>query len=557
MPNILLKEFSAGLSLLYVEDDPVGTEIIRMMLEPFFTNLYEANDGQEGLRQFYLHKPDIIITDLMMPVMDGIAMMKEIRKSDQKTPVLLMTASLEHLHLVEAINLGVSKFLPKPIRTEALQRALLGITRELHLEKVAEKARRQEVELLQYRNRYHSLQQELAQSKEKHIARNLLQDIFIPDKRKGEGWLVDLIQMPRDVMSGDSYSIIPLKNNTLLVFLADAMGHGLSASVTSMLATAFFNHLAESPACAQDFSSLVRETISFAANNLLEEEVFSCLLMEFDPEMGIARFASCGMPAVLMIRDGIVEQVKGANPPVSSLSPQVKLQEISLEGISDILLATDGLTDIAMLNGGIYREKINEDLLATVTAAELFAKYRLQCNDEENDDDITLIRLIAISGSGQHKSFTCEGTLKAIEGLQQQVREYLIIAGADGEKLDNLELALGEALMNAFEHGCLGIGRNKERYILEGKYDDILMDAKPDEKKQISLELKLAQIHGRLQVWIEVADPGAGFDAERPDSRFKAATATSGRGFKIMQRSVDLARHSPEGNRLVLMQMFD
>ena len=165
MPNILLKEFSAGLSLLYVEDDPVGTEIIRMMLEPFFTNLYEANDGQEGLRQFYLHKPDIIITDLMMPVMDGIAMMKEIRKSDQKTPVLLMTASLEHLHLVEAINLGVSKFLPKPIRTEALQRALLGITRELHLEKVAEKARRQEVELLQYRNRYHSLQQELAQSK--------------------------------------------------------------------------------------------------------------------------------------------------------------------------------------------------------------------------------------------------------------------------------------------------------------------------------------------------------------------------------------------------------
>ncbi|MCE1226665.1 MAG: response regulator [Geobacteraceae bacterium] len=52
-----------------------------------------------------MHHPDLIVTDLMMPMMDGIAMLHEIRKSNQKIPVILMTASLEHVHLVEAINL--------------------------------------------------------------------------------------------------------------------------------------------------------------------------------------------------------------------------------------------------------------------------------------------------------------------------------------------------------------------------------------------------------------------------------------------------------------------
>ncbi len=558
MPNFLLKEFSANLSVLYVEDDPVGAAIIRMMLEPFFANVYAANDGQEGLRQFNLHKPDLIITDLMMPLMDGIEMMREIRKCDQKTPVILMTASLEHVHLVEAINLRVSKFLAKPIRTEALQKALLAVTRELHLENVLEQTRIQEIELLQYRNRYHSLQQELAQSKEHHIARNLLKDSFLATSGRNAGWLVDLIQMPRDIMSGDSYSIIPTKKNTLLLFLADAMGHGLSASVTSMLTTAFFNYSAESYCDGVlDFPSLVQNTMNFASDNLLEEEVFSGLLMELDPEMNIARFAGSGMPAVLLVRSGFIERLRGGNPPVSSFSPPVKLQEFSLDGVTDILLATDGLTDVAMIGGGDYREQLNDDLLATTTAAELFERYRLNCNDEENDDDITLIRLIAISGSDQQKKFVCDGTLKAVEGLQKQVKNELLLAGAAGEKLDNLELALSEALMNAFEHGCLGIGCDKHRLILEGEYDDILMTAKADENKQISLELRFRSRQGRLQIWIELADPGAGFGTEQQDCRCKTATAPCGRGFMIMKRSVDLVRRSQKGNRLVLMQMFD
>jgi two-component system, HptB-dependent secretion and biofilm response regulator len=558
MTDPILKSYTAGRSALYVEDDPVGAAIIKKMLEPFFDRVYGAHDGAEGLRQFHLQQPDLIISDLMMPVMDGITMLREIRKSNQKVPVILMTASLEHVHLVEAINLGVSKFLAKPLRAEALRLALLAVTREQYLEQVAEGTRRQEVELLQFRNRYHSRQQELAKAKEQHIVHNQLEQQFSPGTESG-GWLVDLLKQPRDIMSGDSYSVLRKTDDSLLIFLADAMGHGLSASVTSMLTTAFFNHVAKGCACSHlGFPHLVSSTLRFAADNLLEDEVFSCLILELSPCSQKARMACCGMPALLLIRNGQQEKIRGSNPPVSAFSPHLQIQDVDLAGVSDILLATDGLGDVAMTNGGCYRERLADDLAITATAVELFAQYEKQCNDDENDDDVTFIRLTALGTGvgGQQHRFVSPATMAGISHLQQQVREQLEASGADGERLDNLELALSEALMNAFEHGVLKMGANKQRLMQEGDYDDLVMAAVPDLDQQIIVTLTLVPRQGRLQAWCEVADPGPGFNADERLVNKSATTATSGRGFKMMQRSVNLVRRNPAGNRLVLMQMF-
>jgi serine phosphatase RsbU (regulator of sigma subunit)/anti-sigma regulatory factor (Ser/Thr protein kinase) len=485
-------------------------------------------------------------------------MLREIRKSNQKTPVILMTASIKHVHLVEAINLGVSKFLVKPLRADALHLALLAVTREQYLEQVAEGTRRQEVELLQFRNRYHSRQQELAKAKEQHIVHNQLEQQFLPGTESG-GWLVDLLKQPRDIMSGDSYSVLRKTDDSLLIFLADAMGHGLSASVTSMLTTAFFNHVAKGCACSHlGFPHLVSNTLRFAAENLLEDEVFSCLILELSPHSQTARMACCGMPALLLIRNGQQEKIRGSNPPVSAFSPHAKIQELDLYEVSDILLATDGLGDVAMRDGGCYRERLADDLAITATASELFAQYETYCNDDENDDDVTLIRLSAI-GSGterQQHHFVSSATLTGISHLQKQAREQLEASGAAGERLDNLELALSEALMNALEHGVLKMGSDKQRLMQEGDYNDLIMAAVPDQDQQIILTLTLVPRQGRLQVWCEVADPGPGFNADERIVNKTAATATSGRGFKMMQRSVDLVRRNPAGNRLVLMQMF-
>lgn len=553
-----LKSYTTGLSVLYVEDDAVSAAIIRKMLEPFFAEIHGAKDGIEGIRLFMEHQPALVVTDLMMPVMDGISMLREIRTHDQKVPVVLMTASLEHADLVEAINLGVSKFLAKPIRSDALQRALLGVTRELHLERVADEARRQEVELLRYRNRYHSLQEELAKAKERHIVRNQFSAEYLPGAEQG-GWLLDILQQPRDIMSGDSYAAVRGPDHRIVLFLSDAMGHGLSAAVTSMLTTAFFNHFFDDALYADfSFTTVAERTVRFAADNLLEDEVFSCLLLELDPQQQRARLLCCGMPSLLLNRQGQVERLRGGNPPVCSFSPPLVFQEIDLRGVSDLLLTTDGLSDAQLRSGGSYRDCLVEDFGSTVTAAELFARYAHQCNDEENDDDITLIRLICATGGDDavRHCLRAAPTLQGISALQNQVVAQLVAAGLVGERLDSLELALSEALLNAFEHGFLRMGDSKHQLLLEGEYDDLLTTASPQAGDEIVLGLTLVPRGNRMQVWCEIVDPGPGFDAELLRKRTVGANAPSGRGIRMMQRSVDLVRHNPAGNRVVLMQMF-
>lgn len=555
MVDTLLKQYAVGISILCVEDDPVSSTIICKMLEPYFARIYTAENGAEGLRQFHLLQPELIVTDLMMPVVDGIEMLREIRKSDQKTRVVLMTASLDYTHLVEAINLGVSKFLPKPLYLTQVQQAIFGVVRELYLERVAERARQQEVELLQYRNRYHSSQVELAQAKERHIVINQFKQQFLAAEQGG-GWLTDIVQHSRDIMSGDSYSIVAGANNTLLVFLADAMGHGLSASVTSMLVTSFFNHAVQKAnRKGMDFKRLSENTLEFAAGNLLEDEVFCGLLLELDPARQMLRCACFGMPALLMVRGGQVERQRGANPPVSSYTTSLLFQEFSLEGVSDILLATDGLSEAVSRDGGWYRDHLEADLLATATAGELFERYKQTCADDEHADDITIIRLSAIgAGGGKHEyQYRCPGSLEGINRLQAQVRLQLEGFIHDAETLDMLDLAMSEALLNAFEHGCLKMGADKRRLILDDEYDRLVAAADNDRVEGVSVVLTVVPRGNRLQIWLELTDPGAGYDDGQ--TVYGAVDAPAGRGLVIMRRSVDLVRRNSVGNRLVLMKM--
>lgn len=556
MPDFSIKEYTEGLSVLFVEDDPVGSALIDKILEPLFSVRYGALNGLEGLQKFREHKPSLIVTDLMMPVMDGINMLREIRKEDQKTPVVLMTASLEHLHLVEAINLGVSKFLAKPLVRDAVHRAILSVARELSLERMSREARRKEVELLRYRDRYHSRQEELARRKEQHIVRNMLEDCFVP-LPDGGGWLVDQVHQPKDVMSGDSFSIRLVDDNRLLVFLADAMGHGLSASVTSMLATSFFNHSVDGCSCAPlPFAELVQHTVRYAGRNLLEDEVFSFVILQLSLEEQTIRVASCGMPPILLVKDGVVDRVRGNNPPLTAYTGDVRIQELPLEGVSEILVATDGLGDAPMRDGQSYSQRLARDFADSGSAQEMFELFRSVCNPDDDDDDVTLIRIIrAETSSAFSRTFYGYGTLSHVAGLQRQVREYLDDAGAVGDELERLDLAMGEALLNAFEHGCLRMGSNKRQFLLSGQYDDLVMSAVPRPDEEIVVSVGVTQRQDRLQVWIEIVDPGEGVQDQQAVSEEKRLTMPCGRGIALVRRSVDIVRRTLKGNRLLLMQM--
>ena len=90
----------------------------------YLKEVYEATNGEEALDIYYDKRPDIILTDLRMPVRDGLEMVKQIRKSDKKTPILMITAHTDKEYLLSAIELKIEKYLIKPILLDELLSAL-------------------------------------------------------------------------------------------------------------------------------------------------------------------------------------------------------------------------------------------------------------------------------------------------------------------------------------------------------------------------------------------------------------------------------------------------
>lgn len=102
------------MTLLFVEDDENIRLSTRKSLDMLFGNVIEAVDGQEGLEKFVDFKPDIVLTDIKMPIMDGITLSNEIRKLDSIIPIIFFTAHNEIKLYQQAIELQVQGYLIKP-----------------------------------------------------------------------------------------------------------------------------------------------------------------------------------------------------------------------------------------------------------------------------------------------------------------------------------------------------------------------------------------------------------------------------------------------------------
>lgn len=120
-------------TILYVEDNREIAEEITFFLETKVKALYSAYDGQEGLELFESKRPDIIITDIQMPRMNGLEMIREIRKIDVEVPIIITTAYNETDFLLKAIDLQVDGYLMKPLDIKELLTRLVKVIEPLHL----------------------------------------------------------------------------------------------------------------------------------------------------------------------------------------------------------------------------------------------------------------------------------------------------------------------------------------------------------------------------------------------------------------------------------------
>ncbi|MDD4329591.1 MAG: EAL domain-containing protein [Aliarcobacter sp.] len=106
-----------NITILYAEDEKDLREVTHQILKGFTKKQYVAQNGQEGLELFkkYEKEIDLIITDVNMPILNGLDMVKEIKKINLNIPIIVATAFSNKEYLLEAIDIGVDKYVLKPI----------------------------------------------------------------------------------------------------------------------------------------------------------------------------------------------------------------------------------------------------------------------------------------------------------------------------------------------------------------------------------------------------------------------------------------------------------
>jgi len=102
--------------ILSIDDSRAIRMVLKRLFRPFACELFEAGDGEEGLAVATSEKPDLIILDYNMPVMDGVAMLRQMRENPElkRTPVIMLTADASSEIINTVARLGVRDYVTKP-----------------------------------------------------------------------------------------------------------------------------------------------------------------------------------------------------------------------------------------------------------------------------------------------------------------------------------------------------------------------------------------------------------------------------------------------------------
>jgi len=137
-----------AISILYVEDEQVTRSAVARMLKRRVLTVYEAENGREGLDLYKQYRPDIVISDIRMPVLDGMEMSKEIKSLDKNSKIILTTAHSDASILLNSIEVGIDKYIMKPLDMASLFSSVEKCAENIMLEKKIQQQNKEKDELI-------------------------------------------------------------------------------------------------------------------------------------------------------------------------------------------------------------------------------------------------------------------------------------------------------------------------------------------------------------------------------------------------------------------------
>ena len=381
--------------ILIVDDEPFNIDYLEQELEDADCITISATNGQEALNKVQDESPDLVLLDIMMPVMDGFEVLVRL-KADPATrhiPVIVISALDNLSSVVRGIHLGAEDYLPKPFEPTLLH---ARITSSL------EKKRLRDLEH-QY---LQSLERELEIGRQIQLG-------FLPSALPHiDGWEIAAYFKAAREVSGDFYDAFLLPDGDLVFLVGDVCGKGVGAALFMTLfrsliraaTTDYFYDRGDAGTLSPTgrLQHIISFTNQYVANTHGEASMFATVFIGLlHPRDGVLRYINGGNePALVLGKDQEITPLWPTGPIVGVIpEAQYTVQEITLPRGSMLLAFTDGITDALNPAGEAFgRERIHQLLsasppLPTALLSLLEAELHQFIHTAHQFDDITLLAL--------------------------------------------------------------------------------------------------------------------------------------------------------------------
>ena len=564
--------FDAGqdpLKVLIADDNDSDRMILQAFVKKQGHIPINARDGQEAVELFESERPDIVLLDALMPVMDGFEAARVIKglAGENMIPIIFLTSLQDADSLARCLDVGGDDFLSKPYNRVILQAKITAFNRMRLLHSTVQAQRDQIV--LHNEQLMH----------EQEVAKKVFDNIAHPGCLQASN--INYLVSPMAVFNGDVLLAARKPSGGMLVFLGDFTGHGLPAAIGAMPTSEIFYGMALKGFSMQD----ILKEINNKLKKILPVGVFCCgCMVDISFRKEIAEVWNGGLPDCFMYRaeDRDSEPMPSFHLPLGvlggiSFSAETHLYE--MKHGDRIFLWSDGIHEEMDENEVMFgNERLMEVFEENQDPALVFDELQQAVRDFTGStlqgDDHSIVEIQSVPEDGlienvsgyaaDYKSgprdwqFTFRlgaSSLKSFNPLPLMIHILMEVPGLRAHS-GKIYTILSELFNNALEHGVMGLSselKSSSAGFAEyyQKRQDFLQTL-DDCFVEFELDHKPLECGGILKM--VVRDSGKGFEYNNKTNVKKAALNKSetycGRGIPLVKTLCRSVQHS-EGGRAV------
>jgi serine phosphatase RsbU (regulator of sigma subunit) len=391
-------------SVLIVDDE----EMVLSSLRGVFTlqtdyDLFEAKTPKAAIEQLERRPIDVVISDFLMPGMNGIELLKEVKKIQPDSARLLLTGYADKENAIKAINeVGIYHYLEKPWDNDAL----LNIVRRA----LEEKSLRRELtvkihELDALFNRHGELEaKHRFLEKELEMAAKVQRSMLPKHFPEVTGFRFANLYQPCETIGGDFFDIVVKGANEdeAVLLVADVIGHGVQAALSTMLLKSVFRESVSDIDRPVDLLDEMNRRLYAVLPSGMNAAAAVFFLSSSSPEISYAN-AGLPYPFVLRANEKRVDEIVLAGAPLGLIEPGLlpyECRKIVTREADVMLSGSDGLGSIQRDDGAMFDDDALRRGLAQLTGRDgdaVIQEIRKQAlafgNDEPIPDDVNLVAI--------------------------------------------------------------------------------------------------------------------------------------------------------------------